>query len=165
MRNIYIGVAIAAALIGGIWWVNRPSGEMRQLTSAELRQLTSAERRPVVSAAMHGAGSDAPAPQASGFKVPLLSTDAKRGKLAFEENCVSCHGVNGAGSENGPPFIHKIYEPSHHGDAAFYLAARNGVRAHHWRFGDMPPVEGVSDQEVEYIVAYVREVQRANGIQ
>jgi hypothetical protein len=44
------------------------------------------------------------------------------------------------------------------------LAVKNGVRAHHWRFGDMPPVEGVSDEDATKIVAYVRELQRANGI-
>jgi len=37
-----------------------------------------------------------------------------------------------------------------------------GVR--HWRFGDMPPVEGLSRRDVAAIVAYVRELQRANGI-
>lgn len=43
-------------------------------------------------------------------------------------------------------------------------AVRQGVRGHHWRFGDVPPVEGVSDEELAQIVAYVRTVQRANGI-
>jgi mono/diheme cytochrome c family protein len=48
---------------------------------------------------------------------------------------------------------------------AFVLAARNGVRAHHWPFGDMPPVEErLTDGELGAIVAYVRELQRANGI-
>jgi len=45
------------------------------------------------------------------------------------------------------------------------LAARNGVRAHHWPFGNMPPVEQrLTDGELGAIVAYVRELQRANGI-
>jgi hypothetical protein len=38
------------------------------------------------------------------------------------------------------------------------------VRAHHWNFGSMPPVSGVSDDDVATITAFVREVQRANGI-
>jgi len=63
-----------------------------------------------------------------------------------------------------PPLVHKIYEPNHHGDMAFLMAARNGVRAHHWKFGNMPPVEGITDAEVITIVAYVRALQRANGI-
>ncbi|KKK93735.1 hypothetical protein LCGC14_2689930, partial [marine sediment metagenome] len=30
--------------------------------------------------------------------------------------------------------------------------------------GNMPPVEGVTPGEVKMVVAYVRELQRANGI-
>lgn len=65
----------------------------------------------------------------------------------------------------GPPLVHKIYEPSHHGDAAFQVAAAQGVRAHHWRFGNMPPQDGVTAGDVTAIIAYVRELQRANGIE
>ena len=49
-------------------------------------------------------------------------------------------------------------------DFSFQTAAKNGVRAHHWRFGDMQPVPGVTEKQVEWIVKYVREIQRANGI-
>ncbi len=99
-------------------------------------------------------------------KVPVLSAAAEVGKVAFDANCASCHGANAAGQDGvAPPLVHKIYEPNHHGDASFLLAARNGVRAHHWRFGDMPQIKDVSDQEVDNIIAYVRELQRANGIQ
>ena len=82
----------------------------------------------------------------------------------FRENCATCHGTNADGTDQGPPLIHKTYEPSHHGDYSFVLAVQNGVRAHHWRFGDMSPVEGVSERQVAQIIAFVREVQRANGI-
>ena len=97
--------------------------------------------------------------------VPELSEKAKTGEEAFNANCVACHGPNASGKEGlGPPLIHIIYETGHHGDQAFYLAAKNGVRAHHWSFGDMPPVAGITDSELEQIVYYVRELQRANGI-
>ena len=87
------------------------------------------------------------------------------GRTAFENNCATCHGENATGLVGkGPPLIHKIYEPSHHGDGAFLMAARQGVRAHHWKFGDMPPVEGLTNADIENIVAYVRAVQRENGI-
>ncbi|GAA3713229.1 hypothetical protein GCM10022421_20590 [Oceanisphaera sediminis] len=86
------------------------------------------------------------------------------GKLAYQDNCASCHGADLNGTRKGPPFIHKVYEPSHHGDEAFYRAAANGVRAHHWRFGDMPPVAGVTREEVGDIIAYIREQQRQQGI-
>jgi hypothetical protein len=61
--------------------------------------------------------------------------------------------------------VHIIYEPNHHADAAFILAARNGVRAHHWRFGDMAPVPGVTDEMVLEIVGYIRWLQRQVGIE
>ena len=64
----------------------------------------------------------------------------------------------------GPPLVHIIYEPSHHADAAFILAAERGVRAHHWSFGDMPPRPGVSRMEVMEIVRYVRWLQRESGV-
>ena len=94
-----------------------------------------------------------------------LSERAQMGKTAFEAKCAVCHGADAAGQAGvAPPLIHKIYEPSHHGDEAFQRAASMGVRAHHWPFGDMPPVTGLTRADVEMIVAYIREVQRANGI-
>lgn len=94
-----------------------------------------------------------------------LSLIAEQGMTAFEANCASCHGPNGSGRDGlAPPLIHKIYEPSHHSDMSFTLAVRQGVRAHHWRFGNMAPVEGVNQASIESIVAYIRELQRANGI-
>ena len=98
-------------------------------------------------------------------KVPELTAIAEMGQQVFNQNCATCHGVNAAGNDgSGPPLVHIIYEPNHHGDAAFYMAARHGVRAHHWKFGDMAPVPGVTEADVTAIIAYVRELQRANGI-
>lgn len=97
--------------------------------------------------------------------VPTLEGKAVLGKLAFVAKCASCHGENAVGQVGiAPPLVHKIYEPSHHGDMSFVMAARNGVRAHHWKFGNMPPIDGITDAEVGTIVAYVRALQRANGI-
>lgn len=97
--------------------------------------------------------------------VPDLSAQAREGEALFNRSCAACHGNDAAGQDGvAPPLVHKIYEPNHHGDAAFHLAAKNGVRAHHWQFGNMPPVEGVTDPELDQIVLYIRELQRANGI-
>lgn len=94
-----------------------------------------------------------------------LSARALAGKKTYDANCTSCHGRDAAGQQGvAPPLIHVIYEPGHHGDESFQRAVARGVRAHHWRFGDMPPVEGLSRRDVAGIVAYVRELQRANGI-
>ena len=94
-----------------------------------------------------------------------LSPQAQIGERAFNAKCAACHGTNAAGREGkGPPFVHKIYEPNHHSDMAFVVAAKNGVRSHHWRFGNMPPVKGVTDADVKAITAYVRALQKENGI-
>ena len=95
---------------------------------------------------------------------PNLMPNVAQGKRLFEKHCASCHGLDLKGSDKGPPFLHPVYEPSHHSDAAFQMAVKNGSRAHHWRFGDMPPVAGVSPDDVAHITAYVRQVQRQNGI-
>lgn len=94
-----------------------------------------------------------------------LSEDAIVGQRAFDAVCADCHGENAAGKMGfGPPLVHKIYEPSHHADMSFVLAVQNGVRAHHWQFGDMPAQSGLTQADVRGIIAYVRELQRANGI-
>lgn len=76
------------------------------------------------------------------------------GAQAFEAKSAACHGVNAAGHDGmGPPLVHVIYEPNHHGDQAFYLAAMNGLRGHHWPFSNMPAVEGMTTSDVDAIVA------------
>ncbi len=95
---------------------------------------------------------------------PGLMPNPSVGKPLYEKNCASCHGPDLKGTDKAPPFLHRFYEPSHHGDVAFQVAARNGVRAHHWNFGDMPPVPGISPDEVAHITAYVRMQQRKAGI-
>ncbi len=97
-------------------------------------------------------------------KVPTLSQPAKAGKAAFDATCAQCHGANAAGSDKGPPLVHDIYNPGHHADYAFVLAAQRGVRQHHWPFGDMPPQPQVSEADIGAIVRYIRELQAANGI-
>ena len=142
--KVFILVA-AGLLVGGMGWFLQP-------------------RSP------NGTGATAQAPEdgAAMVRVALpaeLSAEAQIGRRAFEAACATCHGENAAGQQGvAPPLIHKIYEPSHHADMAFQLAVQNGVRAHHWRFGDMPPVEGLTRADVASIVTYVREVQRENGI-
>ena len=97
-------------------------------------------------------------------KVPQLSERAQEGKTAFDDSCTACHGASAAGSDKGPPLVHDIYNPGHHGDAAFLAAVKRGTLRHHWNFGDMPPQPGVTDDGVAAIVRYIRELQEANGI-
>lgn len=86
------------------------------------------------------------------------------GEAAFDASCSVCHGTRALGTAQGPPLVHIIYEPSHHADVAFLFAVERGVRAHHWSFGDMPPLPDVSRQEIEEITAYIRHLQQLVGI-
>ena len=97
-------------------------------------------------------------------RVPELSDAATRGQEAFRRFCSICHGSDAGGTNSGPPLIHRIYRPDHHGDMAFHFAVERGVTAHHWPFGNMPPQGGLTRADVTAIIAYVRELQRANGI-
>lgn len=86
------------------------------------------------------------------------------GKPIYEKHCAACHGADLNGTETGPPFLHRVYEPSHHSDAAFQMAVAQGVRAHHWQFGDMAPLPELTPDEVAHITAYIRMHQRRVGI-
>ncbi|MGJ8528492.1 c-type cytochrome [Maritalea sp.] len=106
----------------------------------------------------------APTSLPAGFIVPDLIAEQIVGQQSFEQFCQACHGDYGLGTNSGPPFIHRIYEPNHHGDGAFFNAAINGVRAHHWKFGNMPPVDDIVETDIGPIVAYIRALQKANGV-
>ncbi|HEU4700606.1 MAG TPA: cytochrome c [Gemmatimonadales bacterium] len=91
---------------------------------------------------------------------PLLE-----GKRLFEANCIGCHGPWAAGTDHGPPLVHRYYLPGHHSDEAFQRAVALGVQPHHWRFGPMPPVPGLDRRQVAAIIGYVRWLQRQGGIE
>ena len=95
---------------------------------------------------------------------PALSEMARAGEDLFDANCSVCHGVGATGTNQGPTLIDRIYHPGHHGDFSIRNAVSKGVQQHHWGFGDMAPVAGVSSDELEEIICYIREIQRAGGI-
>jgi mono/diheme cytochrome c family protein len=98
-------------------------------------------------------------------RVPKLSPTAQAGQAIFKTNCASCHGSAAGGTKEGPPLVHRIYEPGHHADTAFVLATKRGVAQHHWDFGSMPPQPQIGERSLQQVIAYVRELQRANGIE
>jgi mono/diheme cytochrome c family protein len=112
-------------------------------------------------AAFAACDSSQPKPAVGGGTLPA---ELQAGEAKFNANCSACHGPQGTGSQQGPALVHKIYEPNHHGDAAFQHAAASGVKAHHWEFGNMPKVESVSPADVDQIIQYVRWLQRQAGI-
>jgi mono/diheme cytochrome c family protein len=100
-----------------------------------------------------------------GDSTPVVTFEGTDGASLYAQACSSCHGEDLTGTDNGPPLLHPFYVPGHHGDSAFLLAAQRGVRSHHWNFGDMPPVEGITQEQVTAIVDFVREQQRAAGFE
>ncbi|MEX5219983.1 MAG: cytochrome c [Nitrospira sp.] len=100
------------------------------------------------------------APSAAG----ATPAEFQAGEAKFTAHCAACHGARAVGTSQGPPLVHKIYEPNHHADIAFQRAALNGVRAHHWDFGNMPKIEGVAPEDIDQITKYIRWLQRQAGI-
>jgi len=102
-------------------------------------------------------------------RLHLPATDyvanSTRGAALFRSQCANCHGVNAQGSNNGPPLVSPVYRPDHHANMAFHWAVRDGVRQHHWKFGDMPAQKEITPEEAADIVAWVRLRQREAGIQ
>jgi mono/diheme cytochrome c family protein len=86
------------------------------------------------------------------------------GSELFQANCAECHGVDLMGTDTGPPFLNLIYAPNHHGDESFQRAVAGGVVAHHWGFGNMEPVAGLTRDDVTSIIEFVRSEQEAAGI-
>jgi len=98
------------------------------------------------------------------FPGPEFVADTAEGDRLYHASCAQCHGPAGTGTKQGPPLVHKIYRPGHHADLAFHWAVRDGTKQHHWDFGDMSPVPGLSPEEVGHIIAYVRNEQHKAGI-
>ncbi len=85
------------------------------------------------------------------------------GAAVYAASCASCHGADLRGTEEGPSHLSIVYEPNHHSDESFRRAIANGAPAHHFDFGDMPPVPGLTDEDVEAVIAFVRAEQTRQG--
>jgi len=149
----YLGILVGSVFIGGVgilgWQAMQPGATQPARTMVP----------PDTSGLEDGA------PIAT-VKIPAeFSAEAEIGKRVFGAKCAVCHGENAAGQKGiAPPLVHIFYEPNHHSDGAFVQAAKRGVQMHHWDFGNMPPIQGLTDGDVRYIARYVRELQRENGI-
>lgn len=91
--------------------------------------------------------------------------DAQKGLTIYQTNCVACHGPSGSGSVQGPPLVHQVYRTNRHANLSFHFAVRQGVKSHHWNYGDMKPVSEITSEETEHVVAYIRREQRRKGIE
>lgn len=109
----------------------------------------------VVSACGGGSSSESPAQQAS----------SGTGAAVYQAQCASCHGADLTGTDEGPSQLSVVYEPNHHGDNSYRSAIANGAPQHHWNFGDMPAIEGLTDDDVEAVIAYIRSEQQRLGFE
>lgn len=116
--------------------------------------------------ALAGCGSSGqPAADAAAPAAEAEAVGEPVGAALYQAKCASCHGADLRGTATGPSHLSQVYEPSHHSDDGFRSAIANGAQQHHWNFGDMASVPGLSTAEVDAIIAYVRDVQTREGFE
>ena len=131
------------------------------MTASPARRSTSAAIAAiaVTTLSLAGCGSDEDA------AITERPTAEDSGREVYDESCASCHGLDLRGTDEGPSFLSIVYEPNHHTDASFRSAILNGAPQHHWPFGDMEPVEGLSVDDVGAVISYVRAQQQRLGFE
>jgi len=87
------------------------------------------------------------------------------GATIYQARCASCHGEDLRGTDKGPSQLSIVYEPNHHGDDSYRSAIRNGAPQHHWRYGNMPAVEDITDDQIEQVITYIRTQQQELGFE
>lgn len=87
------------------------------------------------------------------------------GATVYAENCASCHGADLRGTSQGPSQLSIVYEPNHHSDDSYRAAIRNGAPQHHWGFGNMPAIQGITDDEIELVIQFIRQQQETLGFE
>ncbi|MDH5522164.1 MAG: cytochrome c [Acidimicrobiia bacterium] len=99
--------------------------------------------------------------------VPETEADAagSLGAEVYANSCASCHGADLRGTDKGPSQLSIVYEPNHHPDDAYRSAIANGAPQHHWTFGDMPPLTGLTGDEVEAVIVFIRAEQERQGFE
>lgn len=98
--------------------------------------------------------------------IPELSASAQHGRTIINAQCAECHGIDGTGgSRKGPPILHSMYRAEIFPDFVLKRSILEGKREKNWRFGPMPAMPELSEADVNGVIAFVREVQTATGIQ
>lgn len=102
----------------------------------------------------------------SDFNIPPQDSElVAEGEVLYQVSCAACHGSDLRGTDLGPSQLSVVYQPGHHSDLNYLSAVFNGVQAHHWNFGDMAPISGLTEDDVVRIIAYIREAQRTEGFE
>jgi mono/diheme cytochrome c family protein len=103
-------------------------------------------------------------PSGQPFTSKPIPPEFATGEILFKLHCSICHGPSAIGTDQGPSLLWRVYAPSHHSDASFYVAVKQGVRAHHWLLGNMPALPHITEDEVSQIIPYVRWLQQQAGV-
>ncbi len=96
---------------------------------------------------------------------PVAADQLELGAGVYAASCASCHGEDLRGTDKGPSHLSIVYQAGHHPDPSFESAIQNGTPRHHWNFGDMPPVPGLSEQEIAAVITFVRSEQDRLGFE
>jgi len=98
-------------------------------------------------------------------KIPVLSASAQLGRNIINTQCAKCHGVDGTGdSKDGPPLLHPMYREEVYPDHHFKRVLKEGRPQTNWRFGPMPAQPQLSDEDINGVIAYIREVHISTGV-
>ena len=93
------------------------------------------------------------------FCAVASAADATAGKIAYDKNCKTCHGIEGAGVPAMAKAFHTKMrsfcsaEVQALSDAALRNAMIKGT-------GKMVPVKNLSDAEPDNLVAYIRSLKK-----
>ena len=134
------------------------------MTSLQLTKTLRLAAAPLLAAVVAVACSDDTAPDQA-EPADSAETAQDLGAEVYANSCASCHGTDLRGTDKGPSQLSIVYEPNHHPDDAYRSAIANGTPQHHWPFGDMPPIEGLSDEEVEAVIGFIRAEQQRQGFE
>jgi mono/diheme cytochrome c family protein len=77
-----------------------------------------------------------------------LEPVALSGPASYEKNCQLCHGAKGEGVKEMGPSVQRLDVRIPHDDQLRHII-RNGR-------GKMPPFHGMSDTELEAVIAYIK---------
>jgi mono/diheme cytochrome c family protein len=87
------------------------------------------------------------------------------GAALFAANCAVCHGPAAQGiDDQGPSLLEDAYLADAFSDEAIATSIRNGVASSEERWAPMPSFPRFDDEQVDAVVAYVRELQRRAGL-
>ena len=87
-----------------------------------------------------------------------------KGRSIYQSTCATCHGNGLKGSSMAPSMVQAAFAPDQTPDSAFAAAIQNGVPQKRFTKGPMPAQPSVHPKDIPAVIAYVRSVQRENGI-